>query len=322
MTSKRIFVTGASGCVGHYLVETLIQETNHELFLLVRDPDKLKLDYNARPGITILQGNMREIEQFSDLLKTMDCAVLAATAWGGPQEVFDVNVVKTIRLMNLLDPERCQQVIYFSTASILNQTNELLKEAGEIGTDYVRSKYVCYRQLGKLAITPKITTVFPTLLLGGDKQKPQSHISSGIAQVTRWIGLARFFSANGSFHYIHAQDVARIVRHLIDHPPEPGESRDLVLGNPATTIDQAVEETCAYLNQRIYFRIPLNLKLANFLITLFRIKVGAWEKFAMRYRHFVYQNPVTPSTYGIPTYCATFTDVLKLSGIRPGKPHK
>lgn len=315
-------MTGASGCIGHYLVETLIQETNHDLFLLVRDPDKLKIDYNARPGITILQGNMREIEQFSDLLKTMDCAVLAATAWGGPQEVFDVNVVKTVRLMNLLDPELCQQVIYFSTASILNQNNELLKEAGEIGTDYVRSKYVCYRQLGKLAITPKITTVFPTLLLGGDKQKPQSHISSGIAQVTRWIGLARFFSANGSFHYIHAQDVAWIVKHLLEYPPEPGESRDLVLGNPPTTIDQAVEETCAYLNQRIYFRIPLNLKLANFLITLFQIKIGAWEKFAMRYRHFVYKDPVTPSTYGMPTYCATFTDVLKLSGIRPGKPHK
>ncbi|MCY7393159.1 MAG: NAD(P)-dependent oxidoreductase, partial [Leptolyngbyaceae cyanobacterium CAN_BIN12] len=137
MTSKRIFVTGASGCIGHYIVETLIQETNHDLFLLVRNPDKLKIDYTVRPGITVLQGNMREIEQFSDLLKTIDCAILIATAWGGPEEVYDINVVKTIRLLNLLDPEICQLVFYFSTASILDRNNQPLKEAGEVGTDYI-----------------------------------------------------------------------------------------------------------------------------------------------------------------------------------------
>ncbi|NJK53172.1 MAG: NAD(P)-dependent oxidoreductase, partial [Leptolyngbyaceae cyanobacterium SU_3_3] len=51
MTSKRIFVTGASGCIGHYIAETLIQETEHELFLMVRNPDKLKFDVHARPGV-------------------------------------------------------------------------------------------------------------------------------------------------------------------------------------------------------------------------------------------------------------------------------
>lgn len=319
MTSKRIFVTGASGCIGHYLVETLIQETTHDLFLLVRDPNKLKVDCNVRPGVTVLQGDMRDIEQFSDLLKTMNCAILAATSWGGPQEVFDINVVKTIRLMNLLDPDLCEHVIYFSTASILDRTNQPLKEAGEIGTDYIRSKYLCYKQLDKLAITPKITTLFPTLLLGGDDRKPLSHISSGIAQVMQGIGLLRFFQVDGSFHFIHAKDVAQIVRHLVDHPPALGESRDLVLGNAAMTVNQAVEEACAYFGKRIYFRIPLTLKLANFLIALLRIKVADWERFAMRYRHFVHTNPVTPASFGEPVYCATFTDILKLSGIRRRK---
>ncbi|MDE5120331.1 MAG: SDR family oxidoreductase, partial [Trichodesmium sp. St19_bin1] len=43
MSHKRIFITGASGCIGHYIVEFLIQNTHHELYLLVRNPDKLKV---------------------------------------------------------------------------------------------------------------------------------------------------------------------------------------------------------------------------------------------------------------------------------------
>ena len=66
----------------------------------------------------------------------------------------------------------CEQVIYLSTASVLNNENKPLKEAGEIGTDYIRSKYDCLHQIEKLAIFPKITTVFPTLVLGGDDKKP------------------------------------------------------------------------------------------------------------------------------------------------------
>ena len=59
----RILVTGASGCVGHYVSETLIQNTDHELFLCVRNPAKLNLDLAARPGIHVITVDMMEIEK-------------------------------------------------------------------------------------------------------------------------------------------------------------------------------------------------------------------------------------------------------------------
>ncbi|PSB57675.1 epimerase, partial [Chroococcidiopsis cubana CCALA 043] len=71
----RILVTGASGCIGHYISEILIQETDYELYLLVRNPQKLQVDI-TRPGVKILQGDLANIEQFADLLKTIDIAVL------------------------------------------------------------------------------------------------------------------------------------------------------------------------------------------------------------------------------------------------------
>lgn len=314
---KRIFVTGASGCIGHYLAEALIQQTPHDLFFLVRDVSKLKFDYNARPGVTLIEGDMREIDRFGDLLKTIDCAILAATSWGGADEVFDVNVTKTLRLMSLLDPDRCQQVLYFSTASILDRQNQPLKQAGEIGTDYIRSKYNCYSQLSKLPIAPKITTLFPTLVFGGDEKKPLSHLTSGIREVLRWAGLIRFFKADAGFHFLHARDIAQVAMHLVDHPLEAGRSHDVVLGNKAMTVNQAVKEVCDYLHQPILFRIPLSIGLANFLIAVFRIQMEAWDRFCLQYRHFTYTNPVSPSTFGLPTYCGTLADVLKVSGVPP-----
>ncbi len=314
MPLMRILVTGASGCIGHYLAEALIQETSHELFFLVRNPSKLKFDYNARPGVTLLQADLREISQFRDLLQTIHCAVLVATAWGGPQEVLEINVDKTIQLLQLLNLEVCQQVIYFSTASILDRDNQLLREAGELGIDYIRSKYICFQQLSHLAIAPKITTVFPTLVLGGNEQKPYSHLSGGLSKFLAWIDLIRFLKVEGSFHFIHAQDIAQIIKYLINHPHNQ-TSRKLVLGNLPITVNQCVREFCTYLNKKIYFRLSLSPWLANFIITAFQIQMAAWDRFCLEYRHFSYKNPVSPASFGLPTYCATPRDILKVSGI-------
>lgn len=308
-------MTGASGCIGHYIADLLIQQTSHDLFFLVRDPQKLKFNYNARPGITIIEGNMQEIERVERLLKTIDCAILTATSWGGAQETYDTNVTKTIRLMNLLDPLVCEQVLYFSTASILNHQNQPLPEAETIGTDYIRSKYICHQQLSKLAIAPQVTTLFPTLVFGGDSQKPYSHLSAGIKDVTRWISLIRFLKADASFHFLHAQDIAQVVLHLVEAPPEPGPNHEVVLGNPVIAVNQAVAEVCAYLNKRIYFQIPLSLQLANLIIKLFKIQMAPWDRFCLNYRHFAYQNPVSPASFDLPAYCPTIADLLKVSGI-------
>ncbi|MEL6601838.1 MAG: NAD(P)-dependent oxidoreductase [Cyanobacteria bacterium J06614_10] len=313
----RIFITGASGCIGHYLVETLIENTDHELFLMMRNPAKLQVPTDQRPGVHVLQGDMREVAQFADLLKTIDTAILVATSWGDPQESYEINVEKTLETMSLLDPERCQHVIYFSTASILDRDNTPLKAAGEIGTDYVRTKYICHERLQTMAIAPKVTTVFPTLVFGGSADKPYSHISGGLPEVAKYIGLIRFLSADGSLHYIHAKDIAEVVRYLVDHPPGPEDSREIVIGNPAKTADEIVEEISDYLGKRVYFRIPLSFGLANAVIKLFNIRMADWDRFCMDYRHFTYENPVTPSSFGLEDNYPTVRDVFRSAGVVP-----
>jgi nucleoside-diphosphate-sugar epimerase len=321
---KRIFITGASGCIGHYITESLIQETDYELFLLVRNPNKLQFDYQARSGIHILQGDLQEIEKYRDLLSNqINIAILIATAWGGATEAYDINVMKTLALLKMLNNEICERVIYFSTASILDRNQQLLPEAEQYGTDYIRTKYQCFAQLSELKIASKIIAVFPTLVVGGSDNKPVSHLSSGLPEVLRWIDLIRWLKADGSFHFIHAKDIATIVNYLVANhqvnlnqwESEKGVKK-LVLGNKPTTIDQAIAEICHYLNKKNYGRIPLSIKLANFLIKVFKIQMDSWSKFSLEYRHFIYQNPVNPATFALGNYCSTITDILQVSGIK------
>ena len=323
MTPRRILITGASGCVGHYLTDALMQKSDVELFLLLRNPGKLRLDPRGRPGITILPGDVRDAARYADLLRTVDVAVLAATAWGGP-EVFDVNVTGTLNLLNGLDPAVCRQVLYFSTASILDRRHRALPEAGTLGTPYIQSKYECLRRLPDLAIAPRVTVLFPSLVLGGDGQNPSTpFLADALPRIVQWVDLIRFIRSGVGFHFIHARDIARVVSFLIDQPPQGDGPRLVVLGQRRYTIDQVVEEVCAYLGKSIYFRVPLPVSLANPLLTLFPHNVPpqdrAWVRYCLQIRDFTYENPTNPASFGLPNYCPTLTDFLRQAGVPRGR---
>lgn len=306
----RVLVTGASGCIGHYISEALIQETDHELFLVVRNPDKLKLE--LRPGVHMVTANLRDLESLQELLPTINQAILTATVWGGPEETFDLNVTQTLALIQQLDPQVCEQVLYFSTASILSREQTLLPQAGDIGTDYIRTKYQCFQELQQLKDIPKVITLFPTLVVGGDQNKPTSHLSSGIPEVMRYAGLLRFFKMEGSCHFIHARDIAQVVRYLVQHPDQK-LARQLVLGNPQITVDEFIDAVCNVCNKKSFFKIDLSPRLTNLVIKLFNIQMADWDRFCLQYRHFSYANPINPEVFGLTTHCPTVKDLLDLT---------
>jgi nucleoside-diphosphate-sugar epimerase len=313
----RIFVTGGSGCIGHYIVDLLIKNTDHELFLLVRNPSKLKFNYNYRGGINIIQGDLSKILEYKDLLSTINIAILAATCWGGEEESYNINVEANLNLINSLNKDNCQQIIYFSTASILGQNNQLLTEAGEIGTDYIRTKYQCFTKLSELELYPKIITVYPTLVFGGDENKPYSHLSAGLKDLPKLMNLIRWFQADGSFHFLHAYDIATVIVYLVENDTNLDDSfeKKLVLGNQPLTVNEVIKEICSYLHKKVYFQIPLPIWLANIFIKVFNIQMAEWDYFCFNYRHFIYNKFVNPSTFNLKPYAPNLTKLLEVSQV-------
>jgi nucleoside-diphosphate-sugar epimerase len=288
---KKIFVTGIGGCVGHYLFDLLITNPEYELYLLVRDPAKLIFNPKSYDNVRLIVDDLKNIKKYAGTIKEMDYVIHAAADWAGHEGNLDYS----LDLFNLIDPVRCQKVIYFSTASILGKNNQPVPEAETLGTHYVRGKYLLHQQLRKLPIYPKVITLFPTWILGGDKHHPYSHATSGILGIKKWLWLISFFTVDASFHFIHAEDIARIAGYLLENNVKDEE---LVLGNPAITASQFIRDTCRHFGIPVFFQVPISLPFVILLADLTGHKLHPWDLFCFKKRHFVYKT-VNAGTFNL-----------------------
>ena len=323
----RILITGASGCVGQHIAELLYRESDAELLLWLRDPGKLKAVPADDPRITLLVGDLRDVAPHREQIATATRIIHTATAWGDPERAQQVNVVAVKEMLAATNPAVLEQVVYFSTASILNRDLELLPEAMPYGTEYIQTKAQCLQQLEQHPLASRIVAVFPTLVFGGRVDGsgpfPTSYLTAGLKEGARWLWLAKWLRAEASFHFIHAADIARVCAHLATNPhqanPEQGQGavRRLVLGQPAVTVNQTVQRLCRW-RRSWYPPIGVDLQgwLIEGLIKLLRIEVNAWDRFSIRQRHFVHEPISPPERFGLVSHAPTLEAVFEDAGLR------
>lgn len=327
--APRILITGASGCVGQYIADTLFRHSEAHLLLLLRDPAKLTAVPRSDPRITLLVGDLRDLDPHAEAIATAQRVIHTATAWGDPERAQAVNVVAVKKLLSLLDPQRLEQVIYFSTASILDRNLQLLSEALPHGTEYIQTKAQCLMDLEVHPLAERIVAVFPTLVFGGrllgPDRHPTSYLTAGVGEGVRWLWLARWLRADATFHFIHAADIATVCAHLATTPhepnPEPGQGpvRRLVLGQAPLSVNEAVATLCRW---RGVWLPPAGLDLRGWLIEglirLLRLEVNDWDRFSIRQRHFVHDPVSPPERFGLYSFAPTLETVLETAGI----PHR
>ena len=325
----RILITGASGCVGQHIAEQLLRETDAQLLLWLRDHAKLTAVPAEHPRITLLVGDLRDPEPHRAAIASATRIIHTATAWGDPERAQQVNVVAVKQMLAATDPAVLEQVVYFSTASILNRDLELLPEAMAYGTEYIQTKAQCLGELEQHPLAKRIVAVFPTLVFGGRVDRggpfPTSYLTEGLKEGARWLWLAKWLRADASFHFIHAADIARVCVHLATSPhqanPEVGQGavRRLVLGQPAVTVNDTVKRLCRW---RRSWLPPVGVDLQGWLIEglikLLRIEVNAWDRFSIRQRHFVHDPISPPERFGLVSHAPTLEAVFEDAGL----PHR
>ena len=325
----RILITGASGCVGQHIAEQLLRETDAQLLLWLRDPAKLTAVPAEHPRITLLVGDLRDPDPHRAAIASATRIIHTATAWGDPERAQQVNVVAVKQMLAATNPDVLEQVVYFSTASILNRDLELLPEAMAYGTEYIQTKAQCLGELEQHPLAERIVAVFPTLVFGGRVDRggpfPTSYLTEGLKEGARWLWLAKWLRADASFHFIHAADIARVCVHLATNPhqanPELGQGavRRLVLGQPAVTVNDTVKRLCRW---RRSWLPPVGVDLQGWLIEglikLLRIEVNAWDRFSIRQRHFVHDPISPPERFGLVSHAPTLEAVFEDAGL----PHR
>ncbi len=322
---SRILVTGASGCVGQYISRWLLENSDAELLLWLRDPSKLTAVSADHPRIRLLVGDLRNTDRFAGELATVNRVIHTATAWGDPERAEQVNVIAVKRMLQLLNPAVVEQIIYFSTASVLDRHLRSLPDALAYGTEYIQTKARCLQDLEQHPLASKIVAVFPTLVFGGrvdgTSSFPTSYLTDGLREISRWLWLARWLRIDASFHFIHAEDIARICgglatrQHDANREPGQGALRRVVMGQPAISVDEAVATLCRWRGVSLTPGIPLWPWLIETLIRILPIEVNAWDRFSIRQRHFVHEPVSQPERFGGVSHAGTLETVLSDSGL-------
>ena len=325
---SRILITGASGCVGQYTAAWLLEHSNAELLLWLRDPAKLTAISAQQPRVHLLVGDLRETDRFASELSTVTRVIHTATAWGDPERAHQVNVVAVKRMLSLLNPAVVEQIIYFSTASILNRSLQPLQEALAYGTEYIQTKAQCLKELEQHPLAERIVAVFPTLVFGGKVDGtspfPTSYLTEGLAEASKWLWLARWLRADASFHFIHAADIASICGILATTPhqpnPEPGQGpvRKIVMGQPSISVNQAVATLCRWRGVARTPGIPLWGWLIEGLIRILPIEINEWDRFSIHQRHFIHDPVTQPERFAGRSHGPDLETVLMDSGL----PHR
>lgn len=317
-----ILMTGATGCVGTYLVRDFLASTDQDLVVVVRDAGKLDPAVRCNPRVRIVEADLRDLETIGPALVGVQTAILVATAWGGPQTravTFDANIALTDKLVTA----GCGHILYFATASVLAPDGDLLPAAHELGTEYIQAKYDLVSGMEARAQKVRITGLFPTLVFGGDPGTmaeaglaPLSHFARLLTQLVGWMWLIRFFGAEARLHVIHAADIATVTRHLCTTDASAStKAARIVLGNPASSVNDLVTLVCRHIGLRRRHVFSLRPALAEVFIRVFRIQLSRWDRYCMSYPDQSYQTAVNPASFGLPVVMADIAVGLQMIGV-------
>jgi len=242
---KKILLTGASGTCGTYLTRALLQSTQSELILWVRQAQKLSSEFRAHPRVEIWTGGLQALPDYLDRLKQVNVLIHPVTSWGG-KDCFVVNSKLTQALFQALDRQQCEQIHYFSTASLLDQQHQLRPEVFSRGTEYIRSKAVMHHWLKTTPLQIPVSIYYPTLILGGDTTPagaPLTPLTHSLAQWPLYLRLLRYLKTQAYLHFIHAEDIAQIICYrILNQAP----AQDLVLGNPAQSVTELMQSLLSF----------------------------------------------------------------------------
>ncbi len=304
--------------MGQYLIDWFLKNSDYKINLMVRDPNKLPKYFKENKRIKLLICDLRNCKIFKKEISNINYLIHTATAWGDPKRAYEVNVKAFEDLLKLLKIKKLEKIIYFSTASILNEKTELMREALIYGTEYIQTKYQCYERLIKNDFAEKTCVIFPTLVFGGTLNKnsrfPVSYLTEGLKYVKDWLWLARFFKIESKFHFIHAKDIAQICGHIIVNTnKDQNEFRKYVLGQKFVTIDEAVNILLRKHELKRYFALPLNKKIIKLLLRVLPIQTTNWDIFSIKKYNFNHKPITNPESFGLKSYAKSLKDVLNLA---------
>lgn len=210
-----IFVTGANGLVGSFIVRQLLDK-GESVRALKRETSDLSLIQAFEKQIEWIEGDLLDYDILNEALKDVDYVIhTAAIVSFDPndfQDLYITNVEGTANLVNACLANSIKKICHLSSIAAIGKNNkeakisELTKwENSEQNSHYAKSKYLAELEVWR-GIEEGLNAVIvnPTIILGpGDWEKSS-------AKLFKQVWKHSSFYPNGFFHYVDVRDVSTI----------------------------------------------------------------------------------------------------------------
>ena len=123
----RVFITGGTGFIGHYVARELLQ-SGHEVVILTRHPDKIPSLAN-HSKVKILVGTIYDAATISKGLEGCDACIHIALGWGEtPLSMLENDTRATVLILQATSKAGCKKFIYTSSTAAMGKFRSVMNE--------------------------------------------------------------------------------------------------------------------------------------------------------------------------------------------------
>ena len=260
---KKVLVTGATGFLGKYVVEELI-EHGYQVRAFGRNSNVGRSLENS--SISFFQGDLTKADDVLEACKGMDLVVHAgalSTVWGPWEDFYRANVLGTKYVLEACRQAGIQRLVYVSSPSIYAAPKDQLaikeSDAPEENNlnNYIRSKLASEKLFKDYSDVPSII-LRPRGLFGiGD-----TSILPRVINLSQKIGIPLIGDGRQLMDMTCVENVALAIRLAIEAPEAKGEVYNITNGEPRAFRD-LLEESLTGLGYPIKYR-----KIPAFLLSV------------------------------------------------------
>lgn len=260
---KKVLVTGATGFLGKYVVEELV-EHGYQVRAFGRNRAIGQSLVNA--SVTFIQGDLTNQEDLTKACQEMDMVVHAgalSTVWGPWEDFYQTNVLGTKYILETCREAKIERLVYVSSPSIYAAPRDQLdiKESDAPQenrlNNYIRSKLASEKLFKDY---PDVSSVIlrPRGLFGiGD-----TSILPRVLNLSQKIGIPLIGDSRQLMDMTCVENVALAIRLALETPQAAGEVYNITNGEPRA-FRNLIEETLRGLGYPIRYRkIPAPLVCA------------------------------------------------------------
>ena len=123
----RVFVTGGTGFIGHYVVKALL-EKGHEVVVATRHPNKVPT-LRANANVSFVEAALTDFEKMGEGLIGCDACIHVALGWGDTPSAMLMNDTRaTVALLEMSARAGCEKFIMTSSTSAMGRVRSEMRE--------------------------------------------------------------------------------------------------------------------------------------------------------------------------------------------------